>query len=83
MVIHNEDVVKIVVEIPEGHQHIRTTITFKDGREMMFQEATIANIVRGYVQIKTHPVTKTVVMTGRIAQGCKEGYAAWQLLEEL
>ena len=81
MIVMNEDVVEMIAEIPEGHKHIRTTIKFQDGKEMIFQEATIANIVRAYVSIKTHPVTSRVKMKNRKLDERKEGYAEWQLIE--
>jgi hypothetical protein len=39
MVISNEDVRELMVEIPEGHRHIRTRIVLMDGTEFTFQEA--------------------------------------------
>ena len=35
-IIRNEDVQKVVVEIPENHKHIRTTIVLYDGTEFTF-----------------------------------------------
>lgn len=81
MVVRNEDIKSVVAEIPEGHKHIRTTITLQDGAEIVFQEATIANIVRAYIGIKTHPTEKKVVLTGQALPERKEGYAEWQLVE--
>ncbi len=82
MIIRNEDIKQVIAEIPEGHRHIRTTVVKSDGTELIFQEATIANIVRAYIQIKTHPVTRRVKMTGREVSGKKDGYAEWQLTED-
>ena len=81
MIAKNEDVVELIAEIPEGHKHIRTTLKFQDGNELTLQEAAVANIVRAYVSIKTHPVTSRVVMKSRKLEERKEGYAAWQLIE--
>ena len=81
MIVINEDIMELIAEIPEGHQHIRTTIKFQDGKEMTLQEATVANIVRAYVSIKTHPVTRRVVMKSRKLDERKSGYAEWQLIE--
>jgi len=80
--IHNEDVKEIVTEIPEGHRHLRTTITFEDGKSMTFQEATIANIVRAYIDVKTDPVRTRVRLTGSKIENRKEGFAEWQLVED-
>ncbi len=56
MLIHNEDIKELTAEIPEGHKHLRTTIVLQDGTEFVFQEATIANLVRAYITVKTHPM---------------------------
>ena len=55
MIIRNEDIVRVTAEIPEGHRHLRTTVVLADGTELVFQEAAVANIVRAYVGVKTHP----------------------------
>jgi hypothetical protein len=81
MVIHNEDVRAISVEIPEGHKHLRAMIAFADGKELTFQEATIANLVRAYITIKTHPTMTRVQLQGKVLDDRKDGYAEWQLLE--
>jgi hypothetical protein len=82
LVLRNEDVTRIVAEIPAGHRHLRTTVTLADGSSLTFQEATVAAIVRAYVAVKTHPVRTRVALTGSRQNGCKRGYAEWQLLEE-
>ncbi len=82
MIIANEDVRELVAEIPEGHEHLRTTIMLHDGRSFTFQEATIANLVRAYITIKTHPRKLMIRMSGRKLADGKEGYAEWQLMEE-
>lgn len=80
-VLRNEDVVRVVAEIPEGHLHLRTTVTLADGSSFTFQEATMAAVVRAYVAVKTHPLRKRAVLTGRLVRERKEGYAEWQLVE--
>lgn len=82
MILRNEDIKELITEIPEGHKHLRTTIVLQDGTEIVFQEATIANLVRAYITVKTHPTIKKVVLKGRRLSGKKDGYAEWQLLEE-
>jgi hypothetical protein len=82
MTISNEDVKEIIAQIPEGHKHLRTTIVFQDGREMTFQEATIANLVRAYISVKTHPTLTNVTLRGTRVDERKDGYAGWQLLEK-
>lgn len=82
MNIANEDIKEVSAEIPEGHKHIRTRIALHDGTEFIFQEATVANIVRAYITLKTDPVKKSVRMKGRTLEVRKPGYAEWQLIEE-
>lgn len=82
MVIGNEDVAEVHVGAPAGHRHIRTRIVLRDGTEFVFQEATMANIVRAFVTVKTDPVRDSVSLKGRNLQGRKEGFAQWQLLED-
>jgi hypothetical protein len=82
MLIHNEDIKELIAEIPEGHKHLRTTIVLQDGTEMVFQEATIANLVRAYITVKTHPVKRKIILKGKRLDERKDGYAEWQLIEE-
>lgn len=83
-VFKNEDIKEAVIEVPEGHRHLRTTILIQDGQRLIFQEATIANIVRAYVTVKTSPTVKRVRLVGlSLPKGeRKPGYASWQLIEE-
>ena len=83
MEIRNEDVKEVVIEIPEGHRHVRTRMVLRSGETLVFQEATIANISRGFTTVKTHPTVKKVRLVGRWIAGSekKEGYAEWQLIE--
>jgi hypothetical protein len=82
MDIANEDISEAVVEIPEGHRHVRTRIVLTDGTEIIFREATIANIARAYFTVKTDPRKTSVKLVGRRLPERKEGYAEWQLIEE-
>ncbi len=82
MIIANEEVKELIAEIPDGHKHLRTTIILQNGTTFTFQEATIANLVRAYITIKTHPQKQTVRLSGRRHADRKEGYAEWQLVEE-
>lgn len=81
-VLKNEDVAEIVAEIPEGHRHLRTTVRLADGFAITLQEATVAAIVRAYIEVKTDPLRTGVTLKGQKVPGRKEGYAEWQLLEE-
>jgi len=82
-VISNADIREIDISAPPGHRHLRTTIRLHDGEEIVLQEATVANLVRGFLSIKTHPSKKSVLLKGRLlSEGeKKEGFAEWQLLE--
>ena len=82
VVLRNEDVAGIVVEIPAGHRHVRTTVVLADGSSLTFQEATVAALVRAYVTVKTDPVKTRVVLKGACESRRKRGYAEWQLQEE-
>jgi hypothetical protein len=81
-VLRNEDVTEIVAEIPEGHRHLRTTVTLADGSSLTLQEAAVAAIVRAFIAVKTDPLRSRVVLRGRKVAGRKDGYAEWQLMEE-
>jgi hypothetical protein len=48
----------------------------------MFQEAAVANIVRAFITVKTHPQKISVRLKGRRLEERKPGYAEWQLIEE-
>ncbi len=82
MIVRNEDVREVRVETPEGHRHLRTTLVFQDGEELVLQEATVANIVRAFITVKTHPAVGHITLKGRRLTERKEGYAEWQLLED-
>jgi hypothetical protein len=82
VVIHNEDIKELTAEIPEGHKHLRTTIVLQDGTEFVFQEATVANLVRAYIIVKTHPMKNKVTLRGKNLSERKDGCAEWQLVEE-
>ncbi len=82
MNIRNEDIKEVLVEIPEGHRHVRTTISLESGAEVVLQEAALANIVRAFITVKTHPEKSSVRLKGRKSSHRKPGYAEWQLIEE-
>ena len=84
MILKNEDIKEVIIEIPERHRHIKTVIHLKDGEEIVMQEATVANMCRAFMTLKTHPSKKSIKLEGRWLAGDekKEGYAEWQLLEE-
>jgi hypothetical protein len=42
----------------------------------------MANLLRAYVSVKTHPAKSGTRLRGKRLMVRKEGYAEWQLLEE-
>lgn len=82
MNIRNEDIKGLTLEVPEGHRHLRATLLLGDGTELTFQEATLANLVRAYVTVKTHPVIEKIRLKGQTLEGGKADYAQWQLIED-
>jgi len=81
--IRNEDVNRILVGVPEGHKHLRLSMKLRNGLVLIFQEATIANILRVYTTVKTHPSIRAQELEMRTltADLRKDGYAVHQLLE--
>lgn len=81
-VYRNSDVMRVIGIIPEGHSHIRLIIEFND-QVIVLQEATVASIVRAYINIKTHPSRKAVeLVCSRLNRDFKKvGYAEYQLIE--
>jgi hypothetical protein len=80
--LSTEDVIALLVEIPAGHRHLRTTLTLADGSAITLQEATVAAMVRAYIAVKTDPARTRVALRGTALAERKPGYAPWQLLEE-
>lgn len=82
-ILANADIAEIVLAPPPGHQHLRATIRLRTGEEIILQEATVANLVRAFVGIKTHPQRRSCRLVGRELTEAerKEGFAVWQLLE--
>ncbi len=81
-VIRNEDVESILIGVPKNHKHLRICLKLKD-KTLILQEATIANIVRAYVTVKTHPTIRALKLESRELPETeiKSGYAKHQLLE--
>jgi allophanate hydrolase subunit 2 len=82
MNIANEMIREVVLEVPEGHKHLRARLLLHDGAEFIFQEATIANIARAYITMKTHPQRTAMRLKGKTLQDRKPGFADYQLLED-
>ena len=82
-IIRNEDIETVLIGVPKSHKHLRVCVKLKNNSAIIFQEATITNILRAYVTIKTHPkITAQELemhVLGETSQ--KQGYALHQLLE--
>ncbi|RLE78659.1 MAG: hypothetical protein DRJ51_09165 [Thermoprotei archaeon] len=78
----NRDVERVLLGVPRGHKHLRLAIITSRNEVLVFSEATLANIVRAYVTIKTHPVRRAVELQQfSKTDEFKEEYAKYQLLE--
>lgn len=82
-VIRNDEVEQVLIGVPKGHKHLRICLKLKQNRTLIFQEATVANIVRAYITVKTHPTIGALKLESRILpkSEIKNGYADCQLLE--
>ena len=80
-VYKNEDIKRMVVFIPKGHKHIRIMIE-TENESMIFQEATVAGLVRAYINIKLHPMRNAIELRRTRLEKRKSGYALYQLIEK-
>ncbi|AFL66852.1 hypothetical protein [Desulfurococcus amylolyticus] len=80
-IYRNEDVEEIVACIPEGHRHVRLILKLSD-QIIILQEATVAAIVRAYLNIALHPTRKYIRLVKRDLGDLKQGFARTQLMEE-
>ena len=81
-VIRNQDIKRVLIGTPKGHKHLRICIELKNGNNIIFQEATIANISRAYITLKTHHYIRAQELEMKTTHvESKEGYARHQLLE--
>lgn len=82
-IIRNEDVEKVLIGVPKGHKHLRVCVKLKDNSALVFQEATIANVLRAYITLKTHPSVKAQELKMQTLSEPlrKQEYALHQLLE--
>lgn len=78
----NSDILKIIAFIPPCHKHLRLVVVTKD-QIIVFHEATVAAIVRAYIDITTHPTRKAVEYAqSKLDKSMrKPGYAEDQLIE--
>ncbi len=77
----NSAIRRILYGHPLGHKHSRLVVELKDGRRLVFSEATVANIVRAYISVVTHPTHTAVELVAACPPLRKEGFAEHQLLE--
>jgi len=80
-IIRNADIKRVLIGIPKGHKHYRCIIELKTGQILVLQEASIANIVRAYVIVKTHPQKQAIELQCKELRDRKPGFAEYQLLE--
>ena len=83
VVLANRDVKKVSAYIPEGHKHIRVSIE-TDDTIIVLQEATVAAIVRAYLNVLLHPVRRSFELKQARLDSSqrKSGYAEHQLIED-
>jgi hypothetical protein len=82
VILRNEDIRRVLMSVPRSHRHLRALIETKDGAFYVFQEATVANMVRAYVTLKTHPSIYGIELINKEYDGdLRKGYAKSQLIE--
>jgi len=79
-VYRNEDVKRVVAFVPRGHKHVRVLIELADAA-IVLQEATVAGIVRAYIDVALHPSRTAVELVSRRLEEGKSGFAEHQLVE--
>jgi len=79
----NDRVKEILAAIPRGHTHLRLALIFDD-QVIILHEATVAAIVRTYINIVLHPSKRGIRLRGRCMSSDerKHGYARYQLIED-
>ncbi len=79
--LRNRALTRLVVGIPEGHEHIRARLETAAGDVITLQEATVAALVRAYTDVAAHPTRHAVELRVQRVEEGKEGFATHQLLE--
>ena len=82
-VYSNRDIVRVIAFIPRGHRHVRILVEFSDGLSIVLQEASVAGIIRAYLDVLFHPTryARELVLEKLDSSTRKSGYAEWQLVE--
>jgi hypothetical protein len=82
IILRNRDIQRVLMGTPRSHKHMRTIIATDHGNNYIFQEATIANIVRAYITLKTHPSKNGIELIREDkVEGWKNGFASSQLID--
>ncbi len=81
MLLRNRSVVRLLVGVPEGHEHIRARIETAAGDVITLQEATLAALCRAYMDVSTHPRRRAVELRSAPVEDRKDGFAVHQLIE--
>jgi len=79
-IISNEAIKQVFIGIPSGHKHLRILMQVGE-KWLVFPEAVLANLVRGYIEIVTHPQRRIVHLVQKTLEEQKENFAAFQLIE--
>ena len=79
--IKNEDIERVLIGVPPGHKHLRVMFILRNETCLVFSEAAIANIIRGFILVKTHPVISAIELKGVKLGKRKCGFAEYQLIE--
>ncbi len=80
IIFRNRDIEEVLIGAPEGHRHLRVAVKTTQGT-FVLQEATLANLVRAYVTLKTHPVQRAMRLKRCELKDRKSGFAPDQLME--
>jgi len=82
--IRNGDIEEVFLGVPEGHRHLRCALVLKGGKTLLLHEATLANIARAYITLKTHPQKRALHLkhASLPEDARKPDFAQNQLLEQ-
>lgn len=81
LLLRNREVLRVLVGVPDGHQHLRARIETAAGDVITLQEATVAALARAYLQITTHPTLQAVELRAEAVDARKDGFAEFQLMD--
>ncbi len=81
LIFPNDTIQQVLVGTPTGHRHLRILVE-TDKHLLVFHEATLANLVRAFVTVKTHPRTTVLKLAREQSNAFRPGFATSQLLEQ-